>query len=126
MELNIDGVLWGSDDPVRVKSYENLCADASGNVLLAGLGTGVFPELSLNNQNITSVTVVEISQEVIDLVLQKKPHLNNPKIKIINADFFEYAKQTTDKFDWILGDIWDAINFSPAYINDWFRFISLW
>jgi len=123
--LFVDGVLWGADDPVRIAEYNKAAKTAYGDVLMAGLGTGAFNELLLDNPSITSLTVVEISQEVIDILQVKKPYLfSKPNHYIIHDDIFHFVETTKQKFDWIGGDVWDTVCFSPAYINGWFRFKS--
>ena len=54
-----------------IREYEEhrpLWDNATGNVLIGGLGIGFSHQKLVNNPKVTSVTVVEKHQEVIDLV----------------------------------------------------------
>jgi len=62
--------------------------DLFGRVLLGGLGLGWIAEHAASKKNVKSVTVIEISQEVIDMV---RPFLNmQGKGTIICVDIWDY------------------------------------
>ena len=58
-----------------------------------------------NKPDVTEVVVVEIDPDVIKLTA---PHLNNPKIKVIQSDIHEF--KTDQKFDHGWFDIWGDIS----------------
>jgi len=61
---------------------------ATGDVLLAGLGLGMVLQPLIDNRNVTSITIIEKYQEVIDLV---SPHIVSSKtINVINDDIYTW------------------------------------
>jgi len=94
-----------SDTAMEKETNLDFYEEAHGDVLIAGLGIGMVLLAVQNKSNVTSVTVVEKEQEIIDLV---KPQLPlNKKVTIVHGDIFDYIP--TQKFDTIYFDIWDNI-----------------
>lgn len=85
-------------------------AEASGKVLTYGLGLGYFAYRASMKDDVSSVTVVELSSDVIALfeeyVLPQFPRRD--KIRIVNADAFDFAENTApgEKFDFAFVDFW--------------------
>jgi hypothetical protein len=83
---------------------------SEGKVLTYGLGLGYFAYMSALKENVESVTVVERSRDVIDLV--KKyilPQLPNPeKLEIVESDAFEFAEKRMQEggYNTVFTDIW--------------------
>lgn len=71
------------------------------SILIAGLGIGVVPHVVKYKSICSTVDVVEISQEMIDLV---GPVGYLEGVSLINADAFNYVP--TKMYDIILLDIW--------------------
>jgi len=94
-----------SDTFMEKMSNYDFVQDAHGDVLIAGLGIGMVLLAVQDLSSVSSVTVVEIEQEVIDLVKQQLPL--NQKVSIVQGDIFTF--ETTAKFDTIYFDIWDSI-----------------
>ncbi len=88
-------------------------AKARGKVLTYGLGLGYFAFMASEKDEVSSVTVVERSGEVIELfrthILPQFPHRD--KIRVICADAFEYAKHQApfERFDFVFADIWHDV-----------------
>ena len=88
-------------------------AKAKGKVLTYGLGLGYFPFMTSRKEEVTSVTVVERSSEVIELfkehILPQFP--NKDKIRVICADAFDYAKaqMPAEDYDFVFADIWHDV-----------------
>ena len=61
---------------------------AKGDVLLGGLGLGIIPLLLCYKENVSTVTVVEMSQDVINLC-----GIKHEKLKIIKGDFFNFIEE---------------------------------
>lgn len=86
---------------------------AKGKVLTYGLGLGYFAFRASEKQEVTSVTVVERSKDVIKLfethILPQFSHRD--KIRIICADAFEYAKKemSAEHYDFVFADIWHDV-----------------
>jgi len=79
---------------------------AKGDVLIAGFGLGMVVLAIQNKPEVTSITVVEINQELVDFI---KPNLPlNDKVKIIVSDIHDY--EPTIIFDTVYCDIWNHIS----------------
>lgn len=98
--------VWMTDLPIeQVQHDRELAPIRGGRVLVGGLGLGYAATILAQRLRVKEVVVVEISQEVIDLVADHMP----PKIKIVQADLFEYLKTpTAGTFDWAFYDIWQS------------------
>ena len=94
---------------------------AHGRVLTFGLGLGFFAYHASEKENVESVTVVDISDDVIDLfqthILSQFPH--KEKIKLIKSDAFAFAEtQMQGNFDFVFADIWhDAGDGQELYLR---------
>ena len=103
-----------------VTSYPAINA-AHGRVLTFGLGLGFFAYHASQKENVESVTVVDISDDVIDLfqthILPQFPH--KEKIKIVKMDAFDFAEtQMAGNFDFLFADIWhDAGDGCDLYLR---------
>ena len=95
-----------SNTPMEKRTNSNFVLKANGDVLIAGLGLGLIILPIQNKPEVTSITVIEKSKEVIEIVGSQLP-LNN-KVKIINDDIFKYAPEC--KYDTIYLDIWPYVN----------------
>lgn len=115
-----NGNEWMTLTPVDLDTCEEAVEAAKGRVLTFGLGLGYYAYMASEKKDVESVTVVELSSEVISLfkkhILPKMP--NRHKIKIVNCDAFEYAEKTMPKerFDLAFVDTWrDASDGAPMY-----------
>ena len=115
-----DGNEWMTLTPVDMDTCEEAIEKARGKVVTFGLGLGYYAYMASLKENVSSVTVVEKSEKVIELF--KKyifPHFpSKDKIKIVNADAFEYAEEVMpeEEFDFAFVDIWrDASDGAPIY-----------
>lgn len=115
-----DGNEWMTLTPVDIDTCEEALASAEGKVLTYGLGLGYFAYMASEKENVESVTVVELSDEVIGLfkrhVLPQMP--NGHKIKIVHSDALKYAAEVMpgEGFDTVFVDTWrDASDGTPMY-----------
>ena len=111
---------WMTLTPVDLDTCEEAIAAAHGNVVTFGLGLGYYAYMASEKAEVDSVTVVELSEDVIRLfkkhILPQMP--NRHKIKIIKSDAFEYAEKHMPKehFDLAFVDTWrDASDGAPMY-----------
>lgn len=82
-------------------------AEAKGHVLINGLGLGYALSEILKKDEVKSVTVVEISEDVINLVA---PFFKKDKrVTIIHADALLWKPPKEMKYDTVWHDIWDDI-----------------
>ena len=73
-----------SDDTFEYSEHEKFWEIAKGDVLITGLGIGFSHTNLINNPKITSVTIVEKYQEVIDLTWDDC--VKDERFKLIHAD----------------------------------------
>ncbi len=111
---------WMTLTPVDLDTCEEAIAEAHGKVITFGLGLGYYAYMAAEKDEVESVTVVELSSEVINLfkkhILPQIP--NAHKIKIVNADAFEYAEKImpSENYDIAFVDTWrDASDGAPMY-----------
>lgn len=111
---------WMTLTPVDIDTCEEAIKAAHGKVVTFGLGLGYYAYMVSEKEEVDSVTVVELSEDVIKLfkthILPQMP--NGHKIKLINCDAFEYAERTMpgECFDLAFVDTWrDASDGAPMY-----------
>lgn len=115
-----NGNEWMTLTPVDLDTCEEAIAATHGRVVTFGLGLGYYAYMAAEKEDVESVTVVELSEDVIRLF---KSHIlpqmkNGHKIKIINADAFEYAEEVMpgENYDVAFVDTWrDASDGAPMY-----------
>lgn len=101
IKLTEDGNPWMSDNMHEVESTVGAVEVARGDVLVGGLGMGLFPTWIKDKVN--SIDIVELNQEVIDLVFHQ---VATEKMKIIHDEIYHYLRTTDKKYDFIFIDIW--------------------
>ncbi|MCR5333104.1 MAG: hypothetical protein K6E11_03690 [Bacilli bacterium] len=103
-------LIWMSVIPHEINTMRKPIKDAFGRVLVLGLGLGYYAYHVSNKEDVESITIVENDIHAINIF--KKyilPHFENKnKIKIVNADAFEYLKEGHD-FDFVFADIWHNV-----------------
>lgn len=115
-----DGNEWMTLTPVDLDTCDEAIEKARGKVITFGLGLGYFTYRVSEKESVEQVTVVEKSPEVIALF---KKHIlpqfkNADKVRIINADAFEYAEKEmpAENYNYAFVDIWrDASDGAPMY-----------
>ena len=101
-----------SDSRMERRTNTRLIKQGTGHVLIAGLGLGMVLFPLQEKKEITKITVVERSLELIGLIKTAIGDKLSDKIEIVHSDIFEY--ETDEKYDLIYFDIWntvDAFNF---------------
>lgn len=91
--------------------YQNFIDNATGDVLIFGLGLGfiIFPLLT--DESITSVTVIDNDVDIINTVspIIEKYDVYN-KLQIVEGDLYTYHQQIpNEKYDYIYFDIWSIL-----------------
>lgn len=110
--LLVNGGLVMSDTQMERRSNYGVAHNAGGDVLIAGLGIGMILLPILANPEVKTVTVIELSQDVIDLVephIRKASGKNAAKLTVVCADIFEWKVPKGQKWDCIYFDIWADI-----------------
>lgn len=110
MMLKHQDTILMSDTPMERRTNQEFLQRATGDVLIAGLGIGMIVFPLLFRESITSITVIEYAQEVIDLIgpqLERYP--NSGVLNIIQADALEWRPPRGTKYDTMYFDIWPYI-----------------
>ena len=104
--LSRNGTLVMSDTPAERSDLHYAVRMAKGNCLINGLGLGLLLKNILLKPEVTDVTVVEISQNLIDLI---SPFYKDDRVTYICADALEYTPPKGKRFNMVWHDIWDTI-----------------
>ena len=101
------GYVVMSNTPDEIRDQRHFVNRACGDVLINGLGLGITLKLILAKPELKNVTVIEKSQDVINLVAPT--YLEDPRVVILNADAFEYKPIKGVHYDCCWHDIWNDI-----------------
>jgi len=104
--LKRDKTVVMSNTPDEISDFRHFTSKAKGSVLINGLGIGCVVKVLLDKPEITKITVIEKSEDVIKLVA---PYFNDERLNIIHADAFEYKPSKGELFNFVWHDIWDYI-----------------
>lgn len=108
-----NGTEWMTLMPNEMVTTDHAVQQAHGRVLTYGLGLGYFAYLAAEKDSVSAVTVVELSQDVIDLfrtyILPQFPH--KEKITLVCRDAFDFAshEMTAGRYDFVFTDIWHDV-----------------
>lgn len=107
--LRQNGEFWMTDNPAEANTTDPCVEKAHGNVLTFGLGIGYFVYMCLLKPEVKSVTVVELSESVINMfkkyILPQFP--KDKEVHIIHGNAFDYFnKDFIDQFDYTFVDVW--------------------
>lgn len=108
LKKNGKGIMM-SDTPMERNTNRNFIREANGDVIIFGLGLGLVIVPLLKKENVKSILVVELYQDLIDVVEPiLKQHDTENKLTIIQGDCFEIHNSIPKekKFDCVYGDIW--------------------
>lgn len=100
------GTVVMSDTPNEKRDHAWFVYQAKGRVLINGLGLGMVLGAILLKEAVTHVTVVEASEDVIQLVA---PSYADPRVNIIHADAMKWKPPAGERYDTVWHDIWDDI-----------------
>ncbi|MDP6770731.1 MAG: hypothetical protein QF704_08565 [Anaerolineales bacterium] len=100
--LYMDGISIMQDTTHEYMEHRPLWDNATGHVLIGGLGIGFVNQKLIDNPNVTSVTIVEKYQEVIDLTWPHCP--KDDKFTLIHDDVVTW--EPTQHFDVGWFDTW--------------------
>ena len=96
------------DSEGEYREHQWLWDNATGNVLIGGLGIGMVNEFLINAPNISSVTIIENSQDVIDLVW---PYCaKDSRFTLIKADIETWTPPANSHWDIMWFDTWITDN----------------
>lgn len=104
-----EGVMM-SDYPDEKITNQKFIDNAYGDILIFGLGIGLIVFPLLNEDNVRSITIVEMDPELPNLVgsvIKKMDAFS--KVNILQGNAFDYADKLNQKYDTIYFDIWARI-----------------
>jgi len=96
----IDNIM--QDTPDEYNEHQPLWDNATGDVLIGGLGIGFIIQKLMDNSNVNTVTIVEKHQEVIDLVWSSCP--KDDTIILVHDDIETWNPTQTFDCGWF--DTW--------------------
>lgn len=94
-----------SNTPAEMLDAEPFMKAAKGHVIITGLGLGIVPEIIAKKRSVLSITIVELSRDVIALT---GPQIRSKKVRIVNGNAFDYVPDRDYDVAW--HDIWDSIS----------------
>jgi hypothetical protein len=95
-----------SNTPDEISDALSFIYRAEGSILINGLGLGVVVKALLEKPEVTDITVIENSEDVMKLVA---PHYTDPRLTIIKGDAFTWEPPKGKVYDAVWHDIWDNI-----------------
>lgn len=100
-----------SNHESETKTNQKFLDAAKGDVLIFGLGIGLIIFPLLEDDDITSITIIEIDNGLIDMISPIiKERDTYSKVEIVNCDAFEYHNLISKNYDTIYFDIWATID----------------
>lgn len=106
--------IWMTVTPNEIETMKEPVAAAFGRVLTFGLGLGYYAYMVSEKDNVDSVTIVEINEDVIHLF---KRHIlpqfkQAEKIRIVHADAFDFARThlARNAYDYVFTDLWHDVS----------------
>lgn len=109
MRLTRNGNVVMSDTLMERNSNRSAFFQARGHVLVGGLGMGMALCGIQKKPEVSSVTVVESDQSLIDLMLSCGLPVDEEKTVIVQGDVFTWSPGYPFKYDMLYFDIWDNI-----------------
>jgi hypothetical protein len=107
--LTRDGQVIMSDTPDEIRDHRHAISEAKGRCLVAGLGIGMVSRAMLLKPEVTHVTIIEQSSDVIKLVAPWLTSQFPGRVTIIEADILTWTPPKGEKWDAAWFDIWDSI-----------------
>lgn len=105
--LSRSGKCIMSNTPDEIRDLYPFYWTAKDNILINALGLGVALKMILQKPEVISVTVIEKSQDVINLCAPT--YLEDKRVTIICDDAFTYKPPKNVHYDCVWHDIWDDI-----------------
>ena len=92
------------DSEAEYNEHQWLWDNAEGDILIGGLGLGLIHQPLIDNPDVTSVTVVELEQDVIDLVWDDCA--KDITFTLVTSDFETWNPPNGSFWDVIWCDTW--------------------
>ena len=108
--LSHNGVCVMSDTPDEIQDHIIPIMRAKGHCLVAGLGLGLVVSAMLDNPKVDKVTVLELSEDVIDLVGVHMDTIYGERLEIIHTDAMTWKPPKDAYYEVAWFDIWNHID----------------
>ena len=95
-----------SNTPDEIRDSLHFIYRATGSILINGLGLGVVVKALLDKPEVTDITVIENSEDVLKLCA---PSYTDSRLTIIHGDAFAWEPPKGKKYDAVWHDIWDNL-----------------
>lgn len=95
-----------SNTPDEIRDSLHFIHRAKGSILINGLGLGVVVKALLEKPQVTDITVIENSEDVLKLCASS---YTDPRLTIIQGDAFAWEPPKGKKYDAVWHDIWDNL-----------------
>jgi hypothetical protein len=95
-----------SNTPAEMADLYPLRRHATGSVLINGLGLGIAASLVLAKPDVTAITIVELSPDVISLVA---PFIVDSRVTVIEGDAYSWSPPKGVRYNAVWHDIWDDL-----------------
>lgn len=108
--LTQNGRIWMTVTPLEIETMRPHIDLARGKIAVMGLGLGYYAFMASMKSEVSEITIVELSGEVISLferyLLPQFPH--GEKIRIIRGDAFDFLQSELARggFDYVFCDLW--------------------
>ena len=102
---------WMLITPNEINTMQPVIDAVNGDVVTFGLGLGYFAYMISEKDCVSSITVVEKDKNVIELFEKciLPQFKNKDKVKIVNCDAFEFAKEMNG-FHYAFVDLWHDVS----------------
>lgn len=114
--LWINDYLWMWDIPIEQKMQKKIADECYGDVLIAGYGLGIVQRCLTKRLKVNSITTIEKYPEVTVACQKEYGKIYG---SVIHGDFYNQIP-SDEKFDCIIGDIWEEI--TPENLKKYKRF----
>lgn len=112
-----NGLLWMSNTPAEVFAHYEILRNMkfsapNASVLIHGLGLGMVLQAALETENVSSVDVVEIDTDLIDMVgpfYRNMAEENKTELNILCGDALNYKFPSGKRWNFVWHDIWQDI-----------------
>ena len=90
------------------------------NILIIGGGEGATLREMIKHPSVESIIMVDIDKNLIDICKEYLPNhhqgsFDDSRVNIVIDDAFKFVENTSDKFDVIIVDVPDPLEFGPAH-----------
>lgn len=103
------GAVVMSDTPAEKRDHLEPVLEATGHVLVNGLGLGMVATACLLKDEVDKVTAVEISPDVIKLVAPTLQDRFGDRLEVVQADALKWKAPRGQRFNVVWHDIWSTI-----------------